>query len=319
YIYQEMGNRSGAVVVMNYKTGAVLASVSKESFDISKAQELAKQEYSSGESFFLNKAANGKYPPGSTFKLITTASALENIPNALSKTYESSSEISIGGSKVTNFDRESHGTIDLKKALEVSSNTYFAQLSKELGKSSLTATAESFGFNKDFMFDDVIMSTSKYTSGKNDNNLAWSAVGQHEDLVTPMHMCMIVSAIANDGAMMEPKTLYSVKDSLGINIYNMRSKKIAQPISPQIASQMQSLMIGVVENGTGRNAAVDGLTIGGKTGSAETGSSTHAWFVGYIQSDQTPYAVAIILENAGTGGKNAAPLAKKIFSKVANK
>lgn len=319
YIYEQMGSNKGAVVVMNYKTGAVMGSVSKESFDISKVQELAKQEYGDGESFFLNKAAMGKYPPGSTFKLITAVSALENMGDATARTYNSSSDVTINGEKITNFDRDSHGQINLDKALQVSSNTYFAQLAKDLGAGKLTKTAENFGFNSNFMFDDVVMANSSYNSGKTDNQLAWSAVGQHEDLVTPLHMCMIVSAIANDGVMMEPKTLLSVKDSLGINIYSMRSNKVKQVTSSQIAKQMKDMMVGVVEKGTGRNAAVSGLTIGGKTGSAETGRSTHAWFVGYIDSEETPYAVAIILEDAGTGGKNAAPLAKKIFSRMTGK
>lgn len=319
YIYEQMSGKTGAVVVMNYKTGAIIGSVSRESFDINKVQELAKEKHNSEESFFLNKVTMGKYPPGSTFKLITAVSALENMSDAATRTYNSSSDITISGEKITNFDRDSHGNINLENALKVSSNTYFAQLARDLGKSNLTKTAENFGFNSNFMFDDVIMASSSYNGGKTDNQLAWSSVGQHQDLVTPLHMCMIVSAIANNGQMMEPKNLLSVKDSLGSSIYTMRPKKVRQVTSPEIAKKMQAMMKGVVESGTGRNAAVKGLTIGGKTGSAETGKSTHAWFVGYIESDQTPYAVAIVLENAGTGGKNAAPLASKIFARMTGK
>ena len=319
YIYEQMSGKTGAVVVMNYKTGAIIGSVSRESFDINKVQELAKEKHNSEESFFLNKVTMGKYPPGSTFKLITAVSALENMSDAATRTYNSSSDITMNGEKITNFDRDSHGNINLENALKVSSNTYFAQLARDLGKSNLTKTAENFGFNSNFMFDDVIMASSSYNGGKTDNQLAWSSVGQHQDLVTPLHMCMIVSAIANNGQMMEPKNLLSVKDSLGSSIYTMRPKKVRQVTSPEIAKKMQAMMKGVVESGTGRNAAVKGLTIGGKTGSAETGKSTHAWFVGYIESDQTPYAVAIVLENAGTGGKNAAPLASKIFARMTGK
>ena len=319
YIYEQMSGKTGAVVVMNYKTGAIIGSVSRESFDINKVQELAKEKHNSEESFFLNKVTMGKYPPGSTFKLITAVSALENMSDAATRTYNSSSDITISGEKITNFDRDSHGNINLENALKVSSNTYFAQLARDLGKSNLTKTAENFGFNSNFMYDDVIMASSSYNGGKTDNQLAWSSVGQHQDLVTPLHMCMIVSAIANNGQMMEPKNLLSVKDSLGSSIYTMRPKKVRQVTSPEIAKKMQAMMKGVVESGTGRNAAVKGLTIGGKTGSAETGKSTHAWFVGYIESEQTPYAVAIVLENAGTGGKNAAPLASKIFARMTGK
>ncbi len=319
YIYEQMSGKTGAVVVMNYKTGAIIGSVSRESFDINKVQELAKEKHNSEESFFLNKVTMGKYPPGSTFKLITAVSALENMSDAATRTYNSSSDITMNGEKITNFDRDSHGNINLENALKVSSNTYFAQLARDLGKSNLTKTAENFGFNSNFMYDDVIMASSSYNGGKTDNQLAWSSVGQHQDLVTPLHMCMIVSAIANNGQMMEPKNLLSVKDSLGSSIYTMRPKKVRQVTSPEIAKKMQAMMKGVVESGTGRNAAVKGLTIGGKTGSAETGKSTHAWFVGYIESEQTPYAVAIVLENAGTGGKNAAPLASKIFARMTGK
>lgn len=315
YIYESMGSNTGAVVVMNYKTGEIMGSVSRQSFDVRNVKDLAEQ---SGD-FLVNKATMGRYPPGSTFKLITTVSALENLSDATSRKYNSSSDVTISGSKITNFDGDSHGQINLSKALEVSSNTYFAQLAADLGRSKLTATAEKFGFNTNFTFDDVIMQNSSYNGGKTDNQLAWSAVGQHQDIVTPLHMCMVVSSIANDGVMMEPKTLSTVKDSLGLSIYSMRSKKYKTVTTPEIANQVTTMMKGVVDSGTGRNAKVNGLSIAGKTGSAETGNSTHAWFVGFIDDESTPYAVAIVLENAGTGGKNAAPLAKKIFSRMTNK
>lgn len=315
YIYEAMGSNTGAVVVMNYKTGEIMGSVSRESFDIRNIKDLPQDT----GNFLVNKATMGTYPPGSTFKLLTTVSALENLSDATSRKYNSSSDVTISGSKITNFDGDSHGQINLSKALEVSSNTYFAQLATDLGKSKLTATAEKFGFNTNFTFDDVIMKNSSYNGGKTDNQLAWSAVGQHQDIVTPLHMCMIVSSIANDGVMMEPKTLSTVKDSLGMSIYSMRSKKYKTVTTPEIANQVTTMMKGVVDSGTGRNAKVNGLSIAGKTGSAETGKSTHAWFVGFIDDESTPYAVAIVLENAGTGGKNAAPLAKKIFSRMTNK
>lgn len=315
YIYEAMGSNTGAVVVMNYKTGEIMGSVSRESFDIRNIKDLPQDT----GNFLVNKATMGTYPPGSTFKLLTTVSALENLPDATNRKYNSSSDVTISGSKITNFDGDSHGQINLSKALEVSSNTYFAQLATDLGKSKLTATAEKFGFNTNFTFDDVIMKNSSYNGGKTDNQLAWSAVGQHQDIVTPLHMCMVISSIANDGVMMEPKTLSTVKDSLGMSIYSMRSKKYKTVTTPEIANQVTTMMKGVVDSGTGRNAKVNGLSIAGKTGSAETGKSTHAWFVGFIDDESTPYAVAIVLENAGTGGKNAAPLAKKIFSRMTNK
>lgn len=316
YIYEQMGKNTGAVVVMNYQTGEVVASVSKNAFDIANVQELAKQEQKEGDTKFLNKATSGRYPPGSTFKIISAVSALENIPDAVNLQFDSPGTVQINGENINNYNKKGNGTIDLKKAVEVSSNTYFAQLAKKLGKSKLMKTAEAFGFNDDFNFSDLILYSSKYDPTSGDNALAWSAIGQEKDLVTPMHMCMIAGAIANDGVMMEPKTLRDVKNSLGMSIYWFSSKKYKTATTPEIARQMQAMMENAVQNGTGKAANVSGLTIGGKTGSAETGETTHAWFAGYLKDDSKPYAVSVILEGAGTGGSQATPLAKKIFTRL---
>lgn len=319
FMYEAMGNNQGAAVVMNYKTGEIVGSVSKDSFDPSTIKELMKKPLPEGDSRLLNKPNAGLYPPGSTFKMVTTASAFENIPDAENLKLDSPSSIKVNGEPITNYDKKQHGTIDLKKAVEVSSNTYFAQISKKIGADSLTKTANNFGFNDDFAFSDITLYQSSFSAGTSDNDLAWASVGQYKDLATPMHMCMVTSSIANDGAMMEPKLLKDMKNSLNMSIHFFRSNKYKQSVTPETSRKTKALLINAVENGTGKAAKVSGAKIGGKTGSAETDKGTHAWFTGFIDDPDHPYAVVVILENAGTGGSKAAPVAGKIFDRLLKK
>jgi peptidoglycan glycosyltransferase len=307
-----MGKNRGAIVVMNYKTGEILASVSSPSFDPTNMDEFLE---GGGESELVNRAFSGLYPPGSTFKLVTAAGLIENGLDDFTTTCKGSTEI---GGKIIKCTGE-HGKEDLKEAVQHSCNVYFAEAAQKLGTQKLLAEADKFMFNNDMLFDDVVMGESVYESTDDKTNLSWSSIGQYHDLITPLHACMIAGAIANDGVMMEPQLLYSVSNSLKTT-YSVSSKTATTPISSDTAKELQDLMINAVKNGTGKKAALKNYVVGGKTGTAEIAdgetNAEHAWFVGFVDDDKHPLAIAVILEKAGSGGSNAAPAAKKVLTKA---
>jgi peptidoglycan glycosyltransferase len=309
-----IGDKRGAIVVMNYKTGEILASVSSPAFDPTNMDEFLE---GGGESELVNRAFSGLYPPGSTFKLVTAAALIENGLDDFTTTCNGSTEI---GGNIIKCTGE-HGKEDLKDAIQHSCNVYFAEAAQQLGTQKLAAEANKFLFNNDMLFDDVVMGESVYESTDDKTNLSWSSIGQYHDLITPLHACMIAGAIANDGVMMEPKLLYSVSNSLKTTV-SMTPKVAATPISSATASVLQEFMINAVKNGTGKKAALKSYVVGGKTGTAEVAdgetNAEHAWFVGFVDDAEHPLCIAVILEKAGSGGSNAAPVAKKVLTKAIN-
>lgn len=306
----------GAVVLLNYKTGETLSMVSMPEYDPANlGAEVADTAY-------LNRCLQGQYTPGSVFKIVTLASALENMPGVTSRTFECEGTHSFGGGNVTCLSGSiAHGTLSLRTAFERSCNVTFAGLSYELGRETLLKTAENFGFNDNFSFSDIVLYNSSFPGDISSvNELAWSGVGQGRVLVTPMHMAMIAAGVANDGVIMEPRLIQQVSGSTGIPRLRATPGAYRRIMSSSTASLVSEYMRGVVESGTGSKAQIDGLTVCGKTGSAETSNdksvATNAWFVGFIDDDAHPYAVAVVLEEAGSGGNLAASLAGKALKKA---
>ncbi|MFZ5975602.1 MAG: peptidoglycan D,D-transpeptidase FtsI family protein [Bacillota bacterium] len=319
YAYSQMGNHRGAAVVMNYKTGEILASVSSPGFDPNNMKEYA-DDKDSEESPLVNRPTMGRYTPGSVFKIITAAAALENYPDALTRKYTCKGKITVGDTVITDANDKAHGTLTLKQAFAVSCNNTFAQIGMDLGADKLMAEADKFGFNKNFLFNDLVLYSSSYEKPAEKGDLGWSAVGQYKDLVTPLHMCMITASIANDGVMMEPKLVRNLINVRGYEYQQMTANEYTRPISEKNAQTLQSMMFDVVQSGTGKNAKVKGWTIGGKTGTAEVSESKdvnpNAWFVGFVEDKDHPICIAVVLEDAGSGGSKAAPVAAAILKKA---
>lgn len=305
-----LGGYDGSIVVMNYRTGEILASVSSPSFDPADMEDF---QEGGGTSELVNRAFSGLYPPGSTFKLITAAALIENDKESFTTTCTGSTIIN---GNVINCTGE-HGKVDLEAAIEHSCNVYFAEAAQELGGGAIKAEAEKFLYNRQFMFSDLVMKESVYERGSSAVDTAWSAIGQYHDLITPLHACMIVSSIANDGAMMEPKLLLSVSSD-GVSSYTVTPKVAARPLSNTGA--LKSMMEAVVKSGTGKAAKIKGVTVAGKTGTAEVDSAGRipntAWFVGFIEDEEHPIAIAVVMERAGSGGRMAAPAAQKVLKKA---
>ena len=298
-IYRNM-DYNGAVVVMNYKTGEVLASVSNPSFDAENLEE-------GGESRYVNRATMGRYPPGSTMKILTAAAAVEA---GIDFSYTCTGQEMVDGQRITCPKEGGHGEVTLQTAFEKSCNTYFGVLAGKLSSSKLTSWANRLQFNTEFNFSDLTLYKSVFESSNSAGDMAWAAIGQYNDLITPMHNCMIAAAVANDGKMLEPKLLKSVSNSA----YRPDVNVIAQ-MEADTAAVLREYMRLTVAEGTGTSAQIDGFSVCGKTGTAEYTEEgeikNHSWFVGFIDDDAHPLAVSVILEGAGYGSAHAAPLARQ--------
>jgi len=308
YIYDNMDERIGCIVVMNYKTGEILANVSIPTFDPNSlnAEELA-------DTSLVDRAVMGRYAPGSLMKIVTATAAYEE---GIDFAYTCDGEEIIEGQRVTCV--KNHGDLTLESAFADSCNCYFALLSNEIGADKLLDKAEEFGFNQEFGFDDVVLYKSNFEVTENMGDIAWAGIGQYNDLVTPLHACMIASAIANDGDMPEPKLLKSAVSGT-YETYSMDSEVYSSVTNRATAFAIKEYMHQVVERGTGTSAKVSGAVICGKTGTAEfydansESVKNHSWFAGFIDDGSYPYAVSVIFEGAGYGSKYAAPMAGKIF------
>lgn len=307
--------KSGAAVVMNYKTGEVLALVSLPVFD---PANLTDADKNNPQHPFWNRALQSTLPPGSTFKIITAAAALNTLENAQLLEFTCTGETKVLDQTIHDAGNAQHGKLGLEKAFTVSCNNAFAQAALIMGDEALRKQAEAFGFNDNFLFRDIVVENSVYpTKNRNSVEIAWSGAGQSQVAATPLHMCMVAAAVANDGVMMEPRLLQSVDSPAGVNRLQFSAKVYRRALSTQTASILDGYMKKVVTSGTGTASRVTGLAVAGKTGSAESASggeaTTHAWYVGYIDSASLPYACCVLVEDGGSGGSVAAPIAAQIF------
>lgn len=308
-------SHSGAAVVMNYQTGEVLAMVSLPTFD-----PLNTSAVSSSSNAFWNRVLQNQYTPGSTFKVITTAAQLRTNPNAETAQFQCTGALSVNGQVIHDYGSASHGAIDLRTAFMRSCNNAFAQYALTMGDKALRETAERFGFNDNFLFRDLVVENSVYpTTDRDAFNIAMSGFGQSAITATPMHLCMIAAAVANDGVMMEPVLIQQVNSPSGTVRYTLSSRTYRTAMTAEEAAVLSSYMRAVVTSGTGTRAAVSGMQICGKTGSAETSLNgrdiTNGLFIGFAQD--APYAVCVVVEDIADGqggGSTAAPIAQDIFT-----
>ncbi len=305
--YDALNGRRGSVVAMNPQTGEILAMVSNPGFDPNESNLVANWVTltEGDDSPFLSRALNGLYAPGSTFKIITSAAAIEN--NLGDVEYDDNGKIEIDGMSISNYGGNVYGHLDHSRAFALSANTYFANLGKDLGAKALKSKAEAFGFNKKIKFD-LETAASVFPTGKTtamDN--AQLAIGQLDMVATPMQMLLVAATIANDGIVPPLSIVKRTGD--------IPQSATKRAVSYDIAQQINDMMEAAVKNGTGSAANISGYTVAGKTGTAENESDKdHAWFVGYAGGEEPTIAVAVILEYSGSsGGSAAAPIAKTVM------
>jgi peptidoglycan glycosyltransferase len=314
--YKEMEGKKGAVVALNPKTGEILAMVSSPSYDPNTLGENWEEIMTSSEHVVLNRAAQGLYPPGSVFKIITTAAVLTYKPELYNKIFDCKGYIIVDGNKINDFGGIAHGTEDFRQAFYRSCNSFFIQVGLDLGSENLQTMAYAFGLNKRVPLEiDTAQNYFPPIEGK--VALAESSIGQGKILVTPLTMALVASAVANDGVMMKPYLMRYVADPIsGAIIEKSTPSQYLNPISKKVADTIKQLMIGVVNNkeGTGKAAQISSITVVGKTGTAENPhGDPHAWFVGFAPAENPQIVVSVIVENGGEGGKVAAPIARDII------
>lgn len=304
----------GAIVVLEPSTGKILAMASSPSFDPNTVNINWEKLINNENSPLINRGTQGLYPPGSTFKIITAAAAIELDPELVHFEYECTGKSTFDGNVIHCSNSKAHGKVDMRKAVAVSCNTYFATLGEKIGAQSITAMAESFYFNKSYGY------TLEYNYGKFSlpaeptlSELVQTSIGQGKTLATPMNMALVISAVGNGGQAMTPYVVNSICGSGGNVLKKFYPQALGQSIKPETAELLNGMLIEVVESGTGKPSAVKGVQVAGKTGTAQNESGKdHSWYVAYAPAEKPTVAVAIILEQTG-GGTKATAMAKEIL------
>lgn len=331
----------GAVVALEPSTGRILALASYPSYDPS---SFAGNTNDDGDAWnklqkknnpndpMLNRALREVYPPGSTFKVVTAAAALEN---GLYKSADEKTNSPLPWTMPgTTTELKNEGTIPCKNAtlrvaLQWSCNTVFGKIGSDLENQKMLDEAKKFGFTEE-QFTPVRSSASVFSDGMNKSQTALSSIGQYNTAATPLQMAMVASAVANDGKLMKPYMVEEVQTHNLDPIEKTEPEEMSQPLTAANAQILQSMMETVVKDGTGKNAQIPGVTVGGKTGTAQHGvansENPYAWFISYakVSDDSSPVAVAVVIEDDNavrddiSGGGLAAPIAKKVMEAVIN-
>lgn len=310
----------GAIVVMNPKTGEILGMASYPDFNIQNidADYSAIVEQNNGA--FFNNAIQGGYAPGSTFKIITAAAILES---GIDQSYTDTGEEEILGRAIKNAGGKKYGELNLDEAFTFSVNTYFANKVVKVGKDKFTEVANRFMMNKKVDFDlntnSTYLATSSFDSESWDQQaLASAGIGQADVLTTPLEMCMVASAIANEGKLMAPYLVSRITSQNGEEVYSREPEVLSEAVSPEIAKKISEMMLHVVQNGSGKEAKIRRELVAGKTGTAQKSADSdnyNAWFVGFAPYDDPQVAIAVVIQDVDQlGGEVAAPIAGEILN-----
>jgi penicillin-binding protein A len=318
---------TGAVVALDPSTGAVLGMASTPTYDpnqLSSHEPAAIREYSEQMDAQeidprLNRAIDARYSPGSIFKVVVSAAALSSGGYTADTVIPAPQELVLPGTStpLENFGGSAcdpSGRQSLLDALTVSCNTAFAQLGIDLGEQQVRDMAEAFGIDGEGF--DIPLTVEGSTVGEieNDAQLGVSSIGQQDVQLTPLQAAMIASAVANDGTLMSPYLVDQVRAPDLSVIDQTDPEELSEPVSADVADQLTEMMVSVVENGSGRRARIPGVTVAGKTGTAENAGPDHNWFIGFAPADDPQIAVAVFVANGGgTGGDVSAPIARDVM------
>lgn len=308
--------RRGAAVVLDPRTGEVLAMASQPSFDPAAVDERWPELSADPAAPLVNRVTDGAYPPGSLMKLITAAAALETGKLAQDEVFSCAGHIVVDGFDL--HDTAAHGRVDLGRALAVSCNTTFAELGLRVGPEGLFRAAQAFGFGRASGLELPERGASlPAPEGMARPEVAATAIGQGRTLVSPLRMALVAAAFARDGVIMQPHLLVAVTDPEGRSVFTSVPRVWLTATTPQVAAAVRNGMVAAVRGGTARQAALPGVTVAGKTGSAQNPQGApHAWFVGFAPAEAPRVVVAVIVENGGAGGTVAAPLGRELLKQA---
>jgi len=338
--WDALGDQQGAVVVLDPKTGAILAMVSKPSFDpnpvASHDSDTAQAAYdgliNDPSAPLQNRAIGGDLnPPGSVFKLVVSSTALESGKFTPESEFPNPDTYQLPGTDT--FINNSEGgtcgggdTATIATALRLSCNIPFAELGGALGENAIASMASAYGFGKELSIP-MTVTPSTYPSGLDAAQLALSSFGQYEDRVTPLQIAMVSAGIANGGVLMQPNLVEQILAPDLTVRQDFAPKEFSRPISGNTSATLTQMMIADVEDGAASNARIDGVSVAGKTGTAENGGEDPytLWFTGFAPADDPQVAIAVVVENGGGLGQSgfgnlvAAPIAKQVIEAVLNR
>ncbi len=314
-----LGSYNGAIVVTEVKTGKILALVSKPGFDPNEIDAIWNQLIKDTESsVLLNRATQGLYPPGSTFKIITALEYIrENPTDYNSYNYLCNGNYQNGNDKIRCYHGTKHGSIDFITSFVKSCNASFANIGMTLNRTNFADTLTQLLFDEPLplTLPYAKSSVTKHTSAS-DADMMQTAIGQGKTQITPMHLNMITAAIANRGLLMKPYVMDRIESDTGEVIKLFESESYKQIMTSEEAAVLTEMMAEVVESGTARKLKNDHYTAAGKTGSAEYNSNksdSHAWFTGFAPVEDPEVCVTIIVEGVGSGGDYAVPMVRRIM------
>ena len=321
---QALAGRVGAIVALDPRSGAVLAWASAPTFDNANIQAAIEAANASGgaDTSMYDRATLALYTPGSTFKVLTLASALENGLATLDTTYDSPGRMEIGGADVVSIGERGHGKISLAKAFALSSNTVFGQVADGLGAEKLVATARAFGYGQQLGLDfTTAASVMPNPEEMTEWELAWAGAGQPVGQghtpgpqATVMQNALMAATIANNGIAMNPYVVSQILAPDGTVLKTTRGHSLGQAVGSGTAEQVKQAMLDVVQNGTGSAAAIAGVKVAGKTGTAETNNANaNSTFVGFAPYDTPTVAIAVVIEQNAKGEESAAAVGGQVL------
>lgn len=318
--FKSLGIYKGAIIVSEPSTGKIIAMVSKPDFDPNEIDVIWKDLLEDKEStVLLNRATQGLYPPGSTFKIVTALEYIRENPETYSQyTYQCSGRFTSGQDTINCYHGSVHGHEDFTKSFAKSCNASFANIGMQLDRNRFGNTLDELLFNEElpaaFAYNKSRLVIDENTS---DSDVLQATIGQGTTQITPLHLNMITCAIANKGVLMKPYMVDYVKNNENTVVRQFHPVTYKKLMSEEEAAALTVLMQEVVESGTGTKLSGLSYTAAGKTGSAEFNSvktDSHAWFTGFAPAEDPQVCVTIIIEGAGSGGDYAVPIAKRIFN-----
>ncbi len=321
---QQLAGQAGSVVALNPQTGAVKAIVAIPGYDDNQPFAPCAQPGCK-----LNRSTQGQYPPGSTFKVVTATAAIDSGKYTPDSMVDGRSPITVSGVPLSNDNNQTFGVIDLTTALTFSVNTVWAQVAEQVGRATMTKYMKRFGFYSlpplDYPASEMKSSRPfapngrPYAPGSRNEDIGRIGIGQGGLLVTPIQMAMVAAAVANHGTLMKPRLTNKIVDQDGRTVETIDPSVYHQVMKPATAQALTEMMKRVVDEGTGTAAQLGGISVAGKTGTAEVGLAgsglTQPWFIGFAPIDNPKVAVAVTVErsNGGFGGTVAAPIARTVI------
>lgn len=312
--YQALDGRNGTVGVYNYKTGEILCMVSSPAFDPANPPSIDPED-PAWDGVYVNRLISAGTVPGSIFKVVTLHAALENISDLNSRTWTCTGSVEVGGDVIT--CPYAHGEMDIEDALASSCNGVFGRLAVELGGNTMQKYVEKAGLTSEIKIDGIRSSKGSFDFTGSENQLAWAGVGQGKDAVCPVNMMLYMGAIANGGKAAIPRLIEKTTTDYGLPTGIYFPKKSSELIDEATANTIAVMMHNNVIETYGQER-FPGMNICAKSGTAEIGpdKTPNAWFTGFLQDEDTPYAFIVLVENGGGGATVAGSVASQVLTEA---